>query len=69
MIGKLSYDQVEAIIKDLRLQADIIHKLLNGRSVPDIPDFVEKVDGYSKFLENSLELNRDADAAIVDIPK
>lgn len=69
MIGKLTYDQVEAIVKDLRLQADTIHKLLNGRSVPDIADFVEKVDAYSKFLENSLELNKDADAAIIDIQK
>lgn len=68
MIGKLTYEQVEAVAKDLRAQADLLHKLLNGRSVPDILEFAEKVEAYSKFLENTIELNKDADEAIKDIP-
>lgn len=67
MIGKLTYEQVEAVAKDLRAQADLLHKLLNGRSVPDIQEFAEKVDAYSKFLENTIELNKAADEAIKDI--
>lgn len=67
MIDKFTYDQLEAIIKDLKAQEKIIRDLLIGRSAPDIVDFVEKVDVYNKFLENTIELNRDADKAIADL--
>ena len=50
MIDKLTYEQLEAIIKDMRAQEKIIRDLLIGRSAPDIADFVEKVDVYNKFL-------------------
>ena len=67
MIDKFTYDQLEEIIKDMKAQEKIIRDLLVGRSAPDISDFIEKVDVYNKFLENTIELNRDADKAIADL--
>lgn len=67
MIDKFTYDQLEEIIKDMKTQEKIIKDLLVGRSAPDISDFVEKVDVYNKFLENTIELNKDADKAIADL--
>ena len=67
MIDKFTYDQLAEIIKDLKAQEKIIRDLLVGRSAPDIADFVEKVDVYNKFLENTIELNRDADKAIAEL--
>lgn len=64
MIDKLTYDQVLAIAKELKDQAQIIEGLLENRSIQDLKDFSSTVEGYSKFLENTVELNKDADKAL-----
>lgn len=64
MIDKLTYDQVLAIAKELKDQAQIIEGLLENRSIQDLKDFSSTVEGYSKFLENAVELNKDADKAL-----
>lgn len=69
MIDKLTYDQVLAIAKELRDQAQIIDGLLENRSIQDLKDFASTVEGYSKFLENTVELNKDADKALVTLMK
>jgi len=67
MIDKLSYEQLQEIIKNFREQLDIIQKLMKGRSVSELADFIESVETYCKFLENTMELNRYADEAISEI--
>ncbi len=69
MVGKLTYDQVLEIAKDLRAQVDIIEKLLVNRDLPELNDFTATVEGYSKFLENSVEINKDADTALADLKR
>ena len=69
MIGKLSYDQLQEIITNLREQLDIILKLRKGRSVPQLDDFIDSVETYCKYLENTMELNRDADEALSALVK
>lgn len=64
MIDKLTYDQILAIAKELKDQAQIIGGLLENRSIQDLKDFASTVEGYSKFLENTVELNKDADKAL-----
>lgn len=67
MVGKLTYDQVLEIAKDLRAQVEVIERLLVNRDLPELNDFTATVEGYSKFLENSVEINKDADTALIGL--
>ncbi len=67
MIDKLSYDQMLQISKDLSDQAQKIQKMAEARELLDLVDFASTVEGYSKFLENTVELNRDADNALKEL--
>lgn len=69
MVGKLTYDQVLEIAKDLRAQVEIIERLLENRDLPELKDFTATVEGYSKFLENTVEINKDADIALAELKK
>ena len=67
MIDKLSYDEVMDIAQELKAQAEIIDSLLKKRNIQELADFSATVEGYSKFLENTIEINRDADEALQDL--
>ena len=67
MVGKLTYEQVLTIAKDLRAQVEVIERLIANRELPELNDFTATVEGYSKFLENSVEINKDPDAALMDL--
>ena len=69
MVGKLTYDQVLNIAKDLRQQVEVIERLIANRELPELNDFTATVEGYSKFLENSVEINKDADDALMELKK
>ena len=69
MVGKLTYDQVLEIAKSLREQVDVIEKLLVNRDLRELHDFTATVEGYAKFLENSVEINKDADEALAMLKK
>ncbi len=69
MIDKLSYEQIEEIVKSFREQKDTIKKLSRGGGVPELDEFLESVESYCKFLENAIELNKAADIAIKDLVK
>ncbi len=67
MIDKISYDQMLQISKDLKDQAEKIQALAEPRELLDLVDFASTVEGYSKFLENTVELNKDADKALKEL--
>ena len=67
MIDKLSYDEVQTISAELKKLADIIMKLADGRHIQELQDFAATVEGYSKFLENTIEINKDDDNALKDL--
>lgn len=69
MIDKLTYDQILAISKELSVQADIIDKLVQNRNIQDLKDFAATVEGYSKFLETTILMNKDADKALEDLKR
>ena len=69
MIDKLTYDQILAISKQLSVQADIIDKLVQNRNIQDLKDFAATVEGYSKFLETTVLMNKDADKALEDLKR
>jgi len=67
MIGKLTYDQVLAFAKDIRNEALVVEDMARAREIEDLVEFADKVEAYAKFLENMVELNKDADKAIADL--
>lgn len=69
MIDKLTYDQILEISKELSVQADIIDKLVQNRNIQDLKDFAATVEGYSKFLETTVLMNKDADKALEDLKR
>ncbi len=69
MIDKLSYTDIINISKDLKQQIGIIENLIADKDVPELDDFIATVEGYTKFLENTIEINKDADAALDDLRK
>ena len=64
MIDKLSYDDVLKISEELKKESDIIRDLATKRNLKEIVDFASTVEGYSKFLENTVSINKDADEAL-----
>lgn len=67
MIDKLSYDDVLAISQELKKESDVIRELASKRNLKEIEDFASTVEGYSKFLENTVSINKDADEALKDL--
>ena len=67
MIDKLSYDEILTISKELKEQAEIVDKIAKAHELDDLADFIATVEGYSKFLENTIEINKDADNALKDL--
>ncbi len=69
MIDKLSYDDVLLISQELKKESDIIRDLASKRNIKEIVDFASTVEGYSKFLENTVGINKDADEALNELRK
>jgi len=67
MIDKLSYDEILGISADLKQQIDVIEKMTASRDITQLSDFIATVIGYSKFLENIVDINRDADEALSEL--
>lgn len=69
MIDKLTYDQVLTISKELAKQSEIIDNLVKDREIQELKDFAATVEGYSKFLETTVQMNKDADKALEGLKK
>ena len=67
MIDKLSYDDVLKISQELKKESDIIKDLATKKNIKEIIDFASTVEGYSKFLENTVSINKDADEALLGL--
>lgn len=67
MIDKLTYEEVLTISKELKNQAQIIDNLVKDKNIQELKDFAATVEGYSKFLENTIEINKDADKALQEL--
>ncbi len=69
MIDKLTYDQILTISKELAKQSEIVDNLVKDRGIQELKDFAATVEGYSKFLETTVQMNNDADKALEELKK
>lgn len=67
MIDELSYDEVLKISNELKKQIGIVSNI--STSNQEIKDFISTVEGYSKYLENIVSINKDADKALTHFYK
>lgn len=67
MIGKLTYDQMLLISNELKKQSETLELLIQNKNIPDLKDFIATVEGYSKYLETTVEINKDADLALQEL--
>lgn len=67
MIDKLTYEEILVISAELKKQADIIDHLVKDKDIQELKDFSATVEGYSKYLENTVEINKDADKALSEL--
>ena len=69
MINNLTYDQVLEISKSIQNEIKIVSDLVENLGIQELNDFVSTVEGYTKYLESTVKINKDADLAIKDIVK
>ncbi len=67
MIENISYEEMLSISKELQASANVIRELVKEKNLPELNDFISTVEGYSKFLETTVELYQDADAALSEL--
>ena len=67
MIGSMTYDQVEEVAKELENATKTIEAIIKNQNIQELEDFLSTVEGYSKYLRTSIELNKDADKALEDL--
>lgn len=67
MIGKFTYEQLLAISEDLRNQTTIIEPIIKNKNSQELLDFISTVEGYSKYIETIVQINKDADTALIEL--
>ena len=67
MIGSMTYDQVEEVAKELENATKTIEAIIKNQNIQELEDFLSTVEGYSKYLRTTIELNKDADKALEDL--
>ncbi len=64
MIGKLKYEQVEALITQLQQSLDTINNITSSINNNELQDFTVSVDSYIKYLTGTLEMYKEADKVL-----
>lgn len=67
MIGSMTYDQVEEVAKELENATKTIEAIIKNQNIQELEDFLSTVEGYSKYLRTTIELNKDADKELEDL--
>ncbi len=67
MIGNLTYDQIEGIAKELENATLFVKSYIKDKNIVELEDFLSTVEGYSKFLMTTIELNKDADKELQEL--
>ena len=64
MIGTMSYEEVLSIAKELETSVKTINNVIKDQNINELEDFASTVESYAKYLQTTVELNKDADKVI-----
>lgn len=67
MIGTMTYDQVEIITQELEAASTTIDSIIKNLNIEELEDFISTVEGYTKYLKTTIEMNKDADKALENL--
>lgn len=66
MLGSLSYDEAKKLSDSLSNSSNNIRQIVTkyNDELADVVDFCNSLDAYEKFIDSSINLNKDADEAL-----
>lgn len=64
MINEMSYDQIIAASQEMKNCCKVINSLIANKNTPDLEEFVQSVENYTKYLDSTIELMTVADTAL-----
>ena len=67
MIDKLTYDQILLVSNELKKQIQVLEQISKKNNITEIDDFTSTLEGYTKYLDNTVEINKDDDKALADL--
>ncbi len=67
MIEGLKYEEITKIANDLKALVNKLETIVTNDGPQDIKDFISTVEGYSKYLETIVEINKNADLALSEL--
>jgi len=67
MIENITYDEMLKISEELQQAASSLNSILESNNIDDLQDFISTVEGYSKYLNTTVELYKAADIALTDL--
>ena len=67
MLGSLKYEELLERAKSIAISSNNIRTIVEryGESMEEVIKFCDCLDSYSKFIDSSVSLNKDADQALV----
>lgn len=67
MINEMSYEEILAISHDMKNCCKVITALIENKESPDLEEFVQCVENYTKYLDSTIELMTVADMALKEL--
>ena len=67
MINEMTYEEILIASQDMKNSCRVITKLIRNKNLPDLEDFVDSVDNYTKYLDSTIELMIAADKALKEL--
>ncbi len=67
MINEMTYDEILKSSDKMKKCCEVIRGLLINKDSPDLEDFIDSVDTYTKYLDSTIELMIAADIALKDL--
>ena len=67
MIENITYDEILKISNEISSSAKKLSEVLDKNGITDLNDFISTVEGYSKYLNTTVELYKEADIALTDL--
>lgn len=67
MIGTMTYEEILQVSADLEQAIKDISTVATNKKIDALVDFISTVEGYSKYLITTVELNQDADEVLKEL--
>jgi len=67
MIEQMTYEELIKVSNELKQLIATLETIVPESGPQDIKDFISTVEGYSKYLETTVQINQDADIALKEL--